>query len=110
MTSCADATTVVCETDAAVWMAPTGRLDEDSSRPDRTAHALVRSLLSGLGIEGSLDTASIDASLAEISRFGDPHTRLKAAIDSTLGHWLGLQGLDLGAVLPLLVAAVPSRA
>jgi hypothetical protein len=71
--------------------------------------AAIDALRERLGLDGSLDDQSIWVSLREVGRFADPATRLQAAFDSTLGHWLALRTSDLAAALALVIAVAPSR-
>lgn len=65
---------------------------------------MVATLRERLGLDSALDDAAIALSLQEINRFIDPNARWQAAFDSTLGHWLALNGRDLQLALAPVVA------
>jgi len=68
---------------------------------------IIGALRECLRIDGSVGDAVIAACLMEIARFDEWHSRWQAALDSTLGHWLALNGADMAIALDILVMAAP---
>lgn len=107
MTSSLDLASAGPVADASLTWPSFGAPDRAAGQTAAGERKVVSALRQCLGLDDALDDRSILASLDEIARFADPSARRQAALDSTLGHWLALQGMDLDARLRLVVATTP---